>query len=48
MVLSKACDCLPQDLLIAKLAAYGLGINCLDVLYSYPNIRYQRVKIGSQ
>ena len=44
---SKAYDCLPHVLLIAKLAAYGLDISSLGLLYSYLNNRYQRVKIGS-
>ena len=47
MDLSKAYDCLPHDLLIAKLAAYGLDISSLRLLYSYINNRYQRVKFGS-
>ena len=46
MDLSKAYDCLPHDLLIAKLAAYGLDITCFRLMYRYPNNCYQRVKIG--
>ena len=46
MDLSKAHDCLPNDLLIAKLEAYGLDITCFRLMYSYPNNCYQRVKIG--
>ena len=45
--LSKAYDCLPHDLLTAKLAAYGLDISSSSLLYSYLNNRYQRVKIGT-
>ena len=47
MDLSKAYDCLPHDLLIAKMAAYGFSINSLCLMYDYLNNRYQRVKIGS-
>ena len=35
MDLSKAYDCLPPDLLIAKLAAYGVEYNSLSFLYNY-------------
>ena len=45
--LFKAYDCLPHDLLIAKLAFYGLDITSLHPLYSYLNSLYQSVKIGS-
>ena len=47
MDLSKAYNCLPHDLLIGKLEAYGLDMNSLALLYSYLNNRCQRVKIGS-
>ena len=47
MDLSKAYDCLPHDLLIAKLEAYGFGMNSLRLLYSYRTARRQRVKINS-
>ena len=47
MDLSKAYDCLPHDLLIAKLEAYGFGTNSQRLLYSYLTARRQRVKINS-
>ena len=47
MDLSKAYDCLPHDLLIAKLEAYGLDVNSLRLMYSYLDSRIQRVKIDS-
>jgi len=46
MDLSKAYDCLPHDLLIATLSAYGLGFNNLCLVYAYLSNRYHRVKIG--
>ena len=39
--------CLPHDLLIAKLEAYGLDVNSLRLMYNYLDSRLQRVKIGS-
>ena len=47
MDLSKAYDCLPHDLLIARLDAYGIGIHSLKLIYSYLTDRNQRVKIGT-
>ena len=45
--LSKACDCLPHDLPIAKLEAYGLSKSSISLLLGYLISRKQRVKIGS-
>ena len=44
---SKAYDCLPHYLLIAKLKAYELDVNSLRLMYRYLDSRLQRVKIGS-
>ena len=46
MDLSKAYDCLPHDLLIAKLGAYGLDRSSLRLLMDYLNSRKQRTKVG--
>ena len=45
--LSKAFDCLPHDLLIAKLHAYGFDTPSLKLTDSYLMERYQRVKINN-
>ena len=47
MDLSKAYDCLPHDLLVAKLEAYGVGKAALNLISNYLSHRKQRTKIGS-
>ena len=47
MDLSKAYDCLPHNLTIAKFEAYGLNKNGLKVLLDYLEGRKQHMKIGS-
>ena len=38
--LSKAFDCLPHDLLVAKLEAYDLDTRALKLMLSYPQASY--------
>jgi hypothetical protein len=47
MDLSKAFDCLPHCLLIAKLHAYGFTKNACLLVASYLSERQQRVKLGN-
>ena len=46
MDLSKAFDCVPHDLLVAKLHAYGLSKDGVTFIYSYLKRRKQGVKIN--
>ena len=48
MDLSKAYDCLPHDLMVAKLEAYGLAKESLQLISDYLSYRKQRTKIGSK
>ena len=45
--LSKAFDCLKDDLLIVKLHAFAFDYKCLRVMYAYLNNRVQVTKVGS-
>ena len=47
MDLSKAFDCVPHDLLLAKLAAYGVDENLLCYIYSFLLNRKQCVRINN-
>ena len=46
--LSKAFDCLPHDLIVATLHAYGFSIDSLKLINSYLTEHKQRVKINGQ
>ena len=46
MDLSKAFDCLPHGLLIAKLKAYGLSEGAVKLLDSYLSDRSQQIRLG--
>ena len=47
MDFSNAYDCLPHDLLLAKLQAYGFSKGSIKLFLSYLTNRTQRIKIGS-
>ena len=47
MDLSKAFDCLPRELLIAKLNAYGFGDKSSKLLHSYLSKRRHFTRVGS-
>ena len=40
-------DCLPHDILLRKLSAYGFTENSIKLLYSYLSYRKQQIKIGN-
>ena len=44
--LSKAFDCLPHELIIARLYAYGVDMPSLKLINSYLSKRRQRIKIN--
>ena len=46
MYLSKAYDCIPHDLLLAKLEAYGFSLESLNLMNSYLTKRLQRIKVN--
>ena len=45
--LSKALDCIPHELVIAKLNAYGFDLKASILVFNYLRNRKQRVKINS-
>lgn len=47
MDLSKVFDCIPHNLLIAKLAAYGFKETTLKQIYHYPKNRRQCVGLNN-
>ena len=47
MELSKAFDCIPHDLVIAKLAAYGFNKKMICYIYSYLKSRKQFISVNN-
>ena len=47
MDVSKAFDCIPHDLIIGKMLAYGFSSKSLTFFYSYLKRRKQSVKINN-
>ena len=47
MDLSKAFDCLPHAILLAKLSAYGVSDHSVSLLKSYLSNRKQQIKVNS-
>ena len=47
MNFSKACDCLPHELILAKLHACGVDIKSFKLLQEYLSDQTQRVKLDS-
>ena len=48
MDLSKAFDCIPHEILIAKLHAYGFTKDSLKFIYNYLKGRNKRVKNNAE
>ena len=48
MDLSKAFDCINHELLLAKLYAYGFSKDAVNMVKSYLNDRWQRIKINTE
>jgi hypothetical protein len=47
MDLSKAFDCLPHNILLDKLSAYGVSSQSVSLLKSYLSNRKQQIKLNS-
>ena len=47
MDLSKAFDCLPHDIVLSKLSAYGLCADFIELLKSYLYGRKQQIKLNN-
>ena len=45
--LSKTCDCIYHELLIAKINAYGFSLKASKLIHDYLSNRKQRTKINS-